>query len=448
MHILKKIIVFILTIQSRLILARYHPFIIAVTGSVGKTSTKDAIYCIAQERFNFVRRSEKSMNSEIGLPLTIIGVPNAWRDLSAWLRNIYCALKLIIKKDNYPDCLILEVGADHPGDIKRVAHWLSPHIAVLTKVSTTPVHVEFFKSPEQVFEEKIELIKNMRKGGTAIVYADQENTLSFARELEKKGISVITYGSSNEAGVRGSDFAYEFVRDENSVDSSDSNDGSLRKILINKFNLNIADKNSWVTYRNPLGKTGMFSLLPAAAIGHIWNIDIVKIANLLGKCEAPKGRMFVIPGINDSMLIDDSYNSSPDACILALQTLQEITCSRRKIVVLGDMLELGKYSSNAHRNIGKLASSTVNVLVTVGYRAKAIAEEAILSGLEKEKVFSFDSSSLAADFLHHFVQSGDIVLVKGSQSMRMERVCKAIMANPNKARELLVRQEDEWLEKP
>ncbi|MEK9177708.1 MAG: Mur ligase family protein, partial [Patescibacteria group bacterium] len=148
---MKKLVIWILTIESRLIIGKYKPFIVAITGSVGKTSTKDAIYCVLKNRERYARKSEKSMNSEIGLPLTIIGASNAWHSFSGWLRNIMLGAKMIINRVDYPNCLILEIGADHPGDIRKVARWLHPDIVVITRISKTPVHVEFFKSSEEVF---------------------------------------------------------------------------------------------------------------------------------------------------------------------------------------------------------------------------------------------------------------------------------------------------------
>jgi len=131
----KKIITLILEIESRIVLKKYNPTIIAVTGSVGKTSTKDAIYTVLSATPVLVRKSEKSFNSEIGVPLTILGCSNAWNNPLAWMKNIFLGLEIIIFHTKYPKCLILEIGADHPGDIKRITKWLKPDIAVITKIS-------------------------------------------------------------------------------------------------------------------------------------------------------------------------------------------------------------------------------------------------------------------------------------------------------------------------
>lgn len=457
MKFLKKIIVAILTLESRLIIAKYKPFIIAVTGSVGKTSTKDAIYAVLKKKSAFVRKSEKSMNSELGLPLTVIGVPNAWHSPSAWLNNIQKGLELLFRRKPYPDCLILEIGADHPGDIKRVVKWLHPNISVLTRVSDTPVHVEFFKSPAEVFEEKAALVRGTKKGGTVALFADDKKIINLKSELLEKGLKVITFGNNEAADVQGSNFGFEFVRDSASDENSNENipAGSaetLKKSLVCRFDLtlkNIESENKTKTtsYKNPLGRTGMYPLLAAAAVGVAKGLNIEQISSGLNTYEAPKGRMNVISGINGSTVIDDTYNSSPDAAYSALQTLRELTCSGRKIAVLADMMELGKYSAEEHRKIGKEAAKIVNILVTVGPRSKATGEEAVSNGLSPDMLKSFDSAEDAADFMHHEIRTNDIALVKGSQSMRMERVVKALLPDPGKAKELLVRQEPEWLEK-
>ena len=150
--ILKKIISSILIYQSKVILKKYKPFIISVTGSVGKTSTKDAIFSALSDNVH-VRKSDKSFNSEIGVPLTILGCQNGWTDPLAWAMNILHGFELIIFKSDYPKFLVLEIGADHPGDIESISKWLVSDIVVITKIGEVPVHVEFFSSPEAPIKE-------------------------------------------------------------------------------------------------------------------------------------------------------------------------------------------------------------------------------------------------------------------------------------------------------
>jgi UDP-N-acetylmuramoyl-tripeptide--D-alanyl-D-alanine ligase len=140
MLIFKNIITAILTLEARAVLWRYKPKVIAVTGSVGKTTTKDAIFAVLSPHVH-VRKSQKSFNSEIGVPLTILGLESGWRDPLVWLSNIVQGFLLVIIKSDYPSWLVLEVGADRPGDIKNIARWLRPDIAVITAIPEIPVHV-------------------------------------------------------------------------------------------------------------------------------------------------------------------------------------------------------------------------------------------------------------------------------------------------------------------
>lgn len=443
MIFLKKIIVAIITLESKLILRKYKPFIVAVTGSVGKTSAKDAIFSVltsskvcSEHQICYVRKSEKSLNSEIGLPLSIIGAPNAWKDIFGWIKNIWLGFGLIIFRKDYPDCLVLEVGADHPGDIKKVTSWLHPDIAVIARISQTPVHVEFFNSPEEVFEEKQALALAIKEGGTLVIYADDSKTLSIKNNLKQKNISVITFGTSSESQIRGID---------SMVDYEDVN--GVKTPIGFSFNLDMRSRVLPIKVKKALGKPYIYTLLSAAAVGQAKGVSEDDIGKALNDYKVTNGRMVIIEGLNNSTLIDDTYNSSPDAAISALETVKDLQSSGSKIAVLGDMMELGQYAGEQHRIVGKSAAESVNRLVTVGQRSRLTAEEAEKNGLAKDMVNSFDTAEEAATYLAPLIVPGDIILIKGSQSVRMEKVTKALLREPNRAGELLVRQEKEWLEK-
>lgn len=432
MNFLKKVIVALLTLESRLIIAKYKPFIIAVTGSVGKTSTKDAIYSVLKDQSAYVRKSEKSMNSEIGLPLTIIGVPNAWRNISGWIKNLIEGFKLIISKAEYPDTLVLEIGADHPGDIQRVAAWLRADIVVITQVSSTPVHVEFFASPEQVFEEKASLAGALKNGGSLVLFADNEKVMSIADRVKEKNAQVISFGTVENASVRGTD---DHVTYADSVPVGFGFTVAMNSVL------------QPVYLKGIIGKAYMYPLLAAAAVGQAKNLSIDTIVNGINHYDAPRSRMHLIPGMNGSTLIDDTYNSSPDAALSALHALKAIETSGTKIAVLADMMELGQYSADQHRVVGREVGSCARMLITVGQRSRSTADEALKSGMAPDAVRAFDTALEAAEYLKPLVKPGDVILVKGSQSVRMERAVVALMRDPGLAGELLVRQEPEWLDK-
>jgi UDP-N-acetylmuramoyl-tripeptide--D-alanyl-D-alanine ligase len=207
--VIKKVLTGLLLLEAQAVVRRYKPRIVAITGSVGKTSTKDAVYEVVAKGTH-ARKSQKSFNSEIGLPLTIIGRPNAWNNPMAWIQNLIDGLFLIIFKASYPDWLVLEVGADRPGDIQSVAKWLPVEIAVITRLPEVPVHVEFFSSADEVVAEKAALIDALTPDGTLVLYADDERANHM--RLRAVGKHIITFGFSDEVDVRATDF--EIVYEE------------------------------------------------------------------------------------------------------------------------------------------------------------------------------------------------------------------------------------------
>ena len=422
---LRFVIIAVITAQARAVLRKYRPTIVAITGSVGKTSTKDALYAVLSSAF-FVRKSEKSFNSDIGIPLTILGCPNAWSNPFLWLRTVREGFALLLLPNHYPKWLVLEVGADRPGDIKRITKWLKPDIVVITLLPAVPVHVEFFGSPTELVKEKEYLLKALKQGGIAIVGEDDETARGLA---VPEGARRITYGFSPRAEVRASNekIAYK--------------DGE--PVGVN-FHVNYQGGSVPVHLRRVLGRQHIYPVLAAVAAGVAQGLTLVRAVQSFEKHEFAPGRMRLLLGKNESLIIDDSYNSSPVAVEEALQTLGNLTIKGRKIAVLGDMLELGSFSPEEHRRIGAFAAQKVELLWTVGLRAKTIGEAAVEAEFPKEKTRHFIGSREAGNALAGELKAGDVALIKGSQSMRMERVVERIMAEPERAKELLVRQEPEW----
>jgi UDP-N-acetylmuramoyl-tripeptide--D-alanyl-D-alanine ligase len=188
--ILKSLIVRALTWEAKAVLLRHKPFIIGVTGNLGKTSTKDAIYTVMKDHFH-VRRSEKSMNSEFGVPLTILGEKSAWNNPIKWLLVLARGFFVAFDKE-YPTHLVLEIGADRPGDIKNIASWIKPDITVVTQFGQVPVHVEFFKNRDAVVEEKGYLVSALKDTGVFIFNKDDHDAekLLSKTSAQKVGISI------------------------------------------------------------------------------------------------------------------------------------------------------------------------------------------------------------------------------------------------------------------
>ena len=424
----KKIIGTVIEWQAKLILRKYKPKIVAVTGSVGKTSTKDAIFSVMSQFF-YTRKSEKSFNSDIGIPLTIMGCPNGWYDPILWLKNILEGFYLIFFKAPYPQWLVLEVGADRPNDIKNVTKWLKPDVVVLTAFAKVPVHIEFFKNRDAIIREKKYLVDALKHDGVLVVNGDDDDAMKI--KDQSKNISII-YGTSSLCDLIASD---EQIYYEDGKPT-----GMTFKV---KYENNIVP----VVVKGSLGMQNVYASLAALAAGLSQKVNLVKAGEALLNHETPKGRMRIISGIQNSVLIDDTYNSSPVAATSALNALKDIQTKGRKIAILGDMMELGKHSVEEHYEIGKLAAQSCNILLTVGIRSRKIAEGALDAGMDDTKVFQYDNSDEVMKDMANLIQEGDTILVKGSQSMRMEKIVKAIMAEPEKASELLVRQDEEWKKK-
>lgn len=426
-EIFKKIIGQIIQIEARLVLKKYTPKIIAVTGSVGKTSTKDAIYSVMAKSF-YVRKSEKSFNSDIGVPLTILGCNTAWNNPFKWLQNIFSGLLLIIFKKKYPEWLVLEVGADRPGDIKQIASWLKPNIVLVTRFAEVPVHIEYFKSRDEVIAEKGNLVDALKHDGTLVLNSDDSDVFSFKNKFANK---IITYGLMGDAEVRATNYSIYYSEET----------GEPYGV---HFKVEYKGNCLPVKIIGVLGTNNIYSALGAIAVGIALGLNLVESTENLSQHIAPRGRMNLIRGIGQTTIIDDTYNSSPVAVLSALETLKILKTKGRKLAILGDMLELGKHSADMHKNIGEVVAPICDLLVTVGLRSKAIAESAIDNGLDADNVLQFENSVAAAEYLKNILKPHDLILVKGSQSIRMEKVVKVIMAEPDKAGDLLVRQDKEW----
>jgi len=440
----KKTLTYILRIESRLVLWKYKPKIVAITGSVGKTSTKDAVYAVISG-ISYVRKSEKSYNSEIGLPLTVLGLSNGWNNLFVWIANILKGFWLFIWPHKYPKWLVLEVGIGKPGDMHRTASWLKTDIVIITAIGETPSHIEFFDSHKHLVEEKSLLIKTLKKDGLLILNDDDEE-VSLMKEKTKN--LFITYGFKENSDIRGSSDSIFYTKE------------GIPEGLI--FRIDEAGSSLPVVIEGVFGRNHVYASLAALAFSSSLKFNMLTAINKLKNYNVPPGRMRLLKGINNSFIIDDTYNSSPFACESALKTLGEVKSlagglvspkqgeGGRKIAVLGDMLELGRHTEEAHENIGTIARTvlaTDGILIVVGPRARKIKEGAVKSGMNTENIFDFLNSFEAGEFLKTFVQKGDFILIKGSQGMRMERAVEAILEDKKNKENLLVRQDEEWKRK-
>ena len=418
---IKKIITKILAWGAKLALKKHSPKIIGITGSVGKSSAKEAVAAVLESRFN-IRKSAKSYNSELGMALAVLGLKTAWNSPLGWVKNIYLGFKEIFVK-NFPKILVLEMGVDRPRDFDKLLKIARPDIGIITAIGEIPAHIEFFPGPKEVAGEKSKLIKSLSSENWAVLNFDDKTVLEMR---EKTNANVLSFGFGNGAGILASNYKI-------------SEDGI-------SFKMDYKGSSVPVRLKNVFGKHSVYAALSAAAVGIIFEMNLIEISEALSKYQAPPGRLRLLPGIKNSLILDDSYNASPLATKAALDTLKELE-AKRKLLAFGDMLEIGKFTISAHQAVGKKIAKIADYFATVGPRSKFAAEEAVAEGMDKSKVINFSTSKEAAIHLKSIIQEGDLILVKGSQSMRMEFITEELMANPEEASNLLARQDEYWKNK-
>ncbi|PIS05470.1 MAG: hypothetical protein COT81_01060 [Candidatus Buchananbacteria bacterium CG10_big_fil_rev_8_21_14_0_10_42_9] len=419
----RKILQAKLRLIAWLVVRKHSPLVIAITGSVGKTGTKDAVIKIVSDNGYRVRGTSGNYNNEIGVPLTIIGSTSGGSSWLSWFLIILKGVRMVLIPAAYPDVLVLEMAADRPGDIGYLAKIAPPDIAIVTAISS--VHLEFFKSVESVATEKGSLLQYLKSNGTAILNADDKRVLDLKSRYHKK---FLTYGIISKSDVQANNIALVYDKDPH-----------LKAIVLAH-----AQQCSLIL-PNFIARHHLYGILAAISAGIALKIPLSNIVLSLKDLTPPKGRMTILPGVKHTTIIDDSYNSSPQAAVEALNTLKQLAARRKTIAVLGDMLELGSYTQKAHFELGHtLAKLKITDLITVGEKATDIAQGAIKAGMSKSKIFSFDNAPAAGRFLQDRMRQGDFILIKGSQGVRTEKIVKEVMANPEKAKDLLVRQGPEW----
>lgn len=418
-----KIIQLKLKILAKLILNKYKPEIIGITGSVGKTGAKEAVFSVLSKKYN-VKRSIKNYNNEIGVPLTIIGAEAQGKSIIGWIKVFFKGLKLLlIKNEKYPEILVLEMGVDKPGDMEYLLSITKPKYGIITRIGES--HLEFFKSVEDIRKEKELLIKNIPSDGMAIINADDEG---YDAIINNYGGKYLSYGLSQKAQLR----------------AIDINQRNLEGI---DFKITYNNKEAFVQIPNALGVASVEAILAGSAVGIAYGMEFLDIMAALKGFKPPKGRLNIISGVKRTVIIDDTYNSSPQSCLLALETIKNFQVGEKnsKFAILGDMLELGSYTEEGHRKVGKkVFECGVDKLILVGEKSRDIARGAEEAGMKKDDIFHFPNSDDTRIFVQDRISEGDLVLVKGSQGMRMEKIVKEIMAEPLRAGELLVRQGKGW----
>jgi UDP-N-acetylmuramoyl-tripeptide--D-alanyl-D-alanine ligase len=309
----------------------------------------------------------------------------------------------------------LEYAADRPGDIKYLLTIARPNMGVITAIGDIPSHVEYYSGPEDVAREKGRLIEYLSVGGFAVLNCDDV----IVRNLQSRTRArVVTFGFGKEAEVR-------ITRFENRI-----HEGTPIGI---SFKLEYNGSFVPVRIEHAFGRAHAYAAAAAAAIGIAFGMNLVAISDALANYAPADSRMQVFRGIKSTYVIDDAYNASPLSLRVALDTLGDLP-GKRKIAVLGDMLEIGKYTSEAHERAGRAVAEVADFLFAVGPRAAMIADAAHENGMKKNTIFSFAGADVAKIAVRDFVRKGDVILIKGSHAMHMESIvdelCAAIVDEP------------------
>lgn len=345
--------------------------VVAVTGSAGKTTTKEAIAHLLAGRFA-VGKSAGNYNNHVGVPLSLLRLPDG------------CQVA------------VLELAMNHAGEIAELAAIARPQIGVVTMVGHA--HVEFFDSIEEVARAKRELIESLPPDGTAVLNADDPRVADFRKVHPGPAV---TFGFSESADVRAAAF-------ERTPEGS-------------RFQL-VGD--GWFHTRLE-GRHGVRNLLAALAVARLFGLRPEELAEAVASLEPPamRGRRLLWRGIT---ILDDSYNANPEAVCAMLETLRE-TPGRRRIAVLGEMLELGRHSEALHRWVGRQAAEAADIVIGVRGDARFLVEAAVEAGLAREAAFFFEEPEQAGERLRRLAREGDVVLVKASRGTRIERALEALM---------------------
>jgi UDP-N-acetylmuramoyl-tripeptide--D-alanyl-D-alanine ligase len=356
---------------------KYRTPVVALTGSNGKTTTKEMIAACLETTFPLLK-TKGNLNNLIGLPLTLLTLTEKER------------------------VVILEMGMNVPGEIRRLTEIAEPDVGLITNIQT--VHLEGMGSLERLKEEKGELFRRMRGDGTILVNQDDPRVMELASGYRGQKI---TFGIEHPAEVMAKE-----IRPRGEEGTS--------------FTL-ILEGEAMEIHLRLLGRHFVANALSAVAAACLFGVEMKQVKEALEHFQPFPMRMEVVPLKGGMTLINDAYNANPNSMELALETLMEVKGKGRAIAVLGDMLELGEFAKEAHQQLGqKVGELSIDFLLTLGEEAPVVVESAIRHGSPPERTKVVGSHSEAVSILREMAQNGDWILVKGSRGMAMEKIVKSL----------------------
>lgn len=352
---------------------QYNIPVVAVTGSVGKTSTKDLIASVVSQKYNTLK-TKGNYNNEIGLPLTILGLTNE-------------------------EAMVVEMGMNHLGEIRKLTNIAKPTVAVITNIGTA--HIGNLGSRENILKAKLEILEGLQ-GNTVVINNDNDLLHKWVNENKEK-YNIITYGIKNKS-------KYMATNIKSFEDKSE-----FKVVCEEDESIN----NKIVTV--PVGgEHFILNSLCAIAVGEYLNISTEKIINGIANLELTKKRMEVLTSKSGATVINDTYNANYDSMKAAITYLKEIK-DKRKIAVLGDMLELGDYSKELHEKVGEDVDESIDILITIGKEAKYIAEKA-----KAKQIIECKDNEEAVRKLKELETKDDAILLKASNGMKFFEIATAL----------------------
>lgn len=350
--------------------SKYDIPVIAITGSVGKTSTKDIIASVVSTKYN-VLKTEGNFNNHIGVPLTV----------------------LRLKKH---DAMVVEMGMNNLGEISLLTDIAKPTIAVITNVGTA--HIGNLESRENILKAKLEILEGLSKDGTLII--NNDNDMLHMWNEKNKIYKVLDFGIENNSKLMAKDIA---------IDSTYS-----------KYK--IVEDNKEFNIEVPIAsKVFIYNSLSAICVGKLLNIDMNKIIEGIKNFELTKNRM-EIKSINGITIINDCYNANFDSMKASIESLAKMD-GNRKIAILGDMLELGEFSKKLHSDIGEeVYNNNIDILFIVGEESKNIAESAKKKGMKKNNIFVLNNNEEVINLIAKIKEKGDCILIKASNGMHFKEI--------------------------
>ncbi|MCI9040076.1 MAG: UDP-N-acetylmuramoyl-tripeptide--D-alanyl-D-alanine ligase [Clostridia bacterium] len=355
----------------------YHIPVVAITGSVGKTSTKDMVASVIAQKYK-VLKTQGNYNNEIGLPLTVLDL-----------------------KDE--EIMVLEMGMNSFGEISILTQIAKPDIAVITNIGTA--HIGMLGSRDNILKAKLEILEGLNPKGTVIVNYDND-LLHNWYEKEKANYQILTYGLQEGSTILGKNAIFE------------ENGSKCEAILENQtYEVSI-----------PVGGEHFISnSLCALSVAKALEIPIEKALKGIEKFELTKKRMEMKKSKNGATIVNDCYNANYDSMKAALDYVGRLP-DKRKIAVLGDMLELGEYSKELHEKVGKeVVNNKIDILICVGEEVKHLIEQTKREGMEETRIFLCKSNEEAIDILKKELKPEDVVLLKASNSLNFTQICEAIV---------------------